>query len=44
MDKQKIKEYASAMPSIRENNEADLSELLNQMNKHNIAQMNISSQ
>lgn len=44
MDRQKIKEYASAMPSIIENKESDLSELLHRMNKHNVAHMNISSQ
>jgi hypothetical protein len=43
MDKTKIKEFASLMPEIVSTQETDLEELLKQMDKHNITQLNLSS-
>lgn len=43
MDKSKIKEFASLMPAISSTEETDLNELLKQMNKHSIVQLNLTS-
>lgn len=43
MDKTKIKEFASLMPAIASTDHTDLDELLKQMSKHCITQLNLSS-
>ena len=43
MDKSKIKEFASLMPAIASTEQTDLNELLKQMNKHSIVQLNLTS-